>query len=73
MDKLIKLLEEIKSDVDYYNCEDLIDGGIFGSFEIIQTITEIEEKFGISIPPEEIRPANLNSAVAIWNMVQRLQ
>lgn len=73
MDELISLLQTIKGDVNYTECEDLIDGGEFGSFEIIQAITEIEEKFGVSIMPDDIIPDNFNSARAMWEMISRLR
>lgn len=73
MDELIEVLKTLKSDVNYLECEDLIDGGVFGSFEIIQAITEIEEKFGVSIMPDDINPENFNSAKAMWEMITRLK
>lgn len=73
MDELIELLKTLKSDVDYLNCEELIDGGIFGSFEIIQAITEIEEKFGVAIMPDDINPDNFNSAKSMWEMITKLK
>lgn len=73
MDELIALLQTINGDVNYAECEDLIDGGEFGSFEIMQVIIEIEEKFGVSIMPDDIVPDNFNSARAMWEMISRLK
>lgn len=73
MERIIELLEEIKEDIDYETCETLIDDGIFDSFDIIQTISSLNDEFDIEIPATEIIPENFNSAKALWEMVQRLQ
>ena len=49
-----------------------INDGILDSFDIMSIISEFEEAFKIEIPAAEIIPDNLNSAEAMWNMVQRL-
>lgn len=73
MEELIKLLEEVKTDVNYEECEDLVDGGVFGSFEIIQMITEIEDRFDVAIAASDIMAENFNSAKALWKMIERLR
>lgn len=73
MEQLIQLLETIKCDVNYLEVEDLVDGGVFDSFAILQTITEVEEVFDISITPDEMTTTNFNSAKAIWDMINRLK
>ena len=73
MENLIQLLEEIKEDVDFKNCKELIDGNMLGSFDIIQIVNALANEYDITIPASEIVPENFNSAEAIWNMVQRMQ
>lgn len=73
MEELIALLEDIKDDVDFANCETLIDDGILDSFDILQIISALNDEYDISIPAGEIVPANFNSAKALYAMVQRLQ
>ncbi|MEG0021082.1 MAG: acyl carrier protein [Oscillospiraceae bacterium] len=72
MEKVIEILQEIKDGVDYSSCTNLIDGAIFDSFDIIQTINSLNEEFDIEIPATEIVPQNFNSAAALWAMVERL-
>ena len=43
MEELLKILNEIHSDVDYETCTTLIDDGILDSFDIIPIITEVNE------------------------------
>ena len=51
----------------------LIDERILDSFGVISLISELEEQFDIEIEASEIIPQNLNSADAMWKMIQRLQ
>ncbi|MCR5775204.1 MAG: acyl carrier protein [Lachnospiraceae bacterium] len=73
MEELIKLLEDVRDDVDFENTKDLIDGKILTSFDIIQLISTLDDEYDISIPAAEIVPANFNSAEAIYALIQRLQ
>ncbi|MBQ9360012.1 MAG: acyl carrier protein [Lachnospiraceae bacterium] len=73
MEELIKILEDVRDDVDFANTKDLIDGKVLTSFDIIQLISTLDDEYDISIPAAEIVPANFNSAEAIYALVQRLQ
>lgn len=73
MDKLIEILEDIKPDVDYENCENLIDGHYLDSLSIISLVAEIEDEFDVTVSAVEIVPKNFNSVKAMWSMIERLQ
>lgn len=73
MDELIRLLDDIKEDVDFENCKTLIDDHILDSFDILQIISTLNDNYDISIPASEIVPANFNSAEAMLALVNRLQ
>ena len=73
MERLIEILEDIQPDVDYENCEDLIDGHRLSSLSIISLIAELEDEYDITIPAVEIVPDNFNSAKRIMKMIERLQ
>ncbi len=72
MEKLIELLKELHDEVDYENEESLVDDGILDSLDIVTLITEISDRFDVSIPAEEIIPENFNSAKALWELIERL-
>lgn len=72
MDQLIEILKDIRDDVDFENCEELIDGKILTSFDIIQLISDIDDVFDVSIPATEIKPENFNSAKAIYALIEKL-
>ncbi len=73
MEELIKLLEDVRDDVDFGNTKDLIDSKILTSFDIIQIISTLDDEYDISIPASEIVPANFNSVEAIYALVQKLK
>ena len=69
MEELIKLLNELHDDVDFEAEEALVDDGIIDSLDIVTLVTEINDRFDVSIPPEEIVPDNFNSAKALWELI----
>lgn len=72
MDKIIAILQELHPDIDFENCNTLIDSKIIDSFDIISIITGIEDEFGVVVSPDKIIPENFNSAAALWNLVQKM-
>lgn len=73
MKKLMEILMELEDSIDWENETALIDERILDSFGVISLISELEEQFDIEIEASEIIPQNLNSADAMWKMIQRLQ
>lgn len=73
MKKLMEILMEFDDSIDWENETALIDERILDSFGVISLISELEEQFDIEIEASEIIPQNLNSADAMWKMIQRLQ
>ena len=73
MKKLMEILMELDDSIDWENETALIDERILDSFGVISLISELEEQFDIEIEASEIIPQNLNSADAMWKMIQRLK
>ena len=73
MDKLMRILSELSSDIDFETEDALIDGGLLDSFDIVTLVAEIDDTFGIEIPAEALIPENFNSAKAILALIQQLQ
>lgn len=69
----MNILMELDDSIDWENEKALIDDRILDSFGVISLISELEDQFDIEIEASEIIPQNLNSAEAIWKMIQRLQ
>ena len=72
MEKLIEILTDLHPDVDFATEEGLVDNGILDSLDIVTLITEINDKFDVSIPAEEIIPENFNSAAALMALIEQL-
>ncbi len=72
MDEILDILEGLDLDVDFENCDTLIDDGILASLDIVSIIAELSEEFDITIPARDIVPENFNSAEAMYAMVRRL-
>ena len=73
MEELLSILEEIQPDVDYMNCDNLIDDSILDSFSILSLVSEIEDVFEVELSPEDMVPDNFNSINKIWDMICRLK
>jgi acyl carrier protein len=73
MDTLLEILRGLHPEVDYDTCNTLIDDKIIDSFDIVTLISDISDEFDITIPVEEIKPENFNSAKAIYAMIERLK
>ena len=74
MEKLYKILEGIRSDIDFRNnTVKLIDDGVLDSFDIIAMIGELNEAFEVEISVEELLPENFNSPEAMMDLIHKLQ
>ncbi|MGN0344082.1 MAG: acyl carrier protein [Lachnospiraceae bacterium] len=73
MEEFIKMLNEIKPNIDFEQEEALVDDGLIGSLDIISIISEIADRYGVQIPSDEIIPDNFNSAEALYELVEDLR
>ena len=72
MEKIIKILKNIKPDIDVTN-NNLIDEEILDSFDIVTIVSAVDEEFDIQITARDIVPENFNSVEAIYNLVKKLE
>lgn len=70
-EKIMAILQEIRSDVDFEREDGLVDNGILESFDVIQIVTTLMDTFDISIDADDIEPENLNSFKAICALVEQ--
>lgn len=73
MDTLLKILEELRPDVDFADNKELVDSGELDSFDIVSLVGELCDAYDIEIGAEDIVPENFNSTEAMMALVQRLQ
>ena len=72
MNTLLEILNDLHPDVDFTVEEGLVDDGILDSLDIVTLITEINDKFDVSSPAEEIIPENFNSAAALMALIEKI-
>lgn len=73
MEKLMKILKELRPEVDFEKEDKLIDNGIIDSFDLVALVGEINEVFGVEVEFEDMEPENFNSAENIYKMICRLE
>ena len=73
MEKLLEKLQEIRGDIDFENETNLVDGGRLASFDIIQIVAMLDEEYDVKVPISELKPANFNSASALYALIQKLE
>ena len=73
MEKLLELLEEIDGDIDFRECQTLIDDGELDSFAIFEIVAEINDTIDVQIGASDIVPENFNSAKALYALIERLE
>ena len=69
MEKLIKILENIKPGVDFTKEKNLVSDGILTSFDIVTLIANLTAEFDIEITVRDIVPENFESIEAIKKLV----
>ena len=69
---LLKILKEIKPEVEFEGNEHLIDNGELDSLSIVEVVSAIDEEFDVEIGVKDIIPENFNSVEAMWNLIQEL-
>lgn len=73
MEKLLKILNGIRPDVDFQKETKLIDDQILDSFDIISIVNELNEAYDIEIDVEDLEPENFNTVWAMMELIERLQ
>lgn len=73
MERLLKILNELRPEVDFSSETALIDDGILDSFDMVALVTEINDEFDVRIGIENLVPENFNSVSSIMELIERLQ
>jgi len=73
MEELLKILNDVRPDVDFTTEKDLVDGGVIDSFDVVMIVPEVNEAFDISVPIADINPENFYSAETIYALIERLR
>ena len=73
MEKLLDILGQIRSDIDYESEKAFVDVGILDSFDIVSIVSELSMEYDIDISIDDMTAENFNSAEAMFEMISRIQ
>lgn len=68
-DTILKLVSEIRPEFDFSESSNFISEGLLDSFDVVQLVTALDEKFNISIDGMDILPENFSSVHAIAKII----
>lgn len=71
-EQLMKILNELRPDVDFENETALVTDGILDSFDIVSLVGEINAEFDITVGVEELEPENFDTVAAMLDLIAEL-
>lgn len=69
-EKIIKILEDLRPDIDAREEKKMIDGGVLDSFDIVSLVQDLNDEFDIDVDVDELVPENFNSLEAMVELVE---
>lgn len=73
MKELLELLEEVKPGVEFESSQNMIEEGLIDSFDMINIIANINEKFDIDFSVAEIIPENFETVKSLYEAIERIK
>ena len=70
--KVLEILEGVRPDIDYATEDNLVDGGVLESFDIVAIIAQFESEFNIEVEPQYLTAVHFNSLDAMVSLVELL-
>ena len=71
MEQIKEILERLRPEFNFEASHDFIEDGFLDSFDIVQIVSEFEEKFGAVVDGLDILPQNFSSFEAMAALVQK--
>ena len=71
-EQLMKILTELRPDVDFENETALVSDGILDSFDIVSLVGEINAEFDITVGVDELEPENFDTVAAMLELIEEL-
>ena len=71
-EKILEILTDINSDIDFENEDALIDDELLDSFDIVSLVGELNDTFYINITVIDLVPENFNSIDSMVALVEKL-
>ena len=71
-EQLMKILAELRPDVDFENETALVSDGILDSFDIVSLVGEINAEFDVTVGVDELEPENFDTVEAMLELISGL-
>ena len=71
-EQLMRILTELRPDVDCENETALVTDGILDSFDIVSLVGEINAEFDITVGVDELEPENFDTVAAMLDLIAEL-
>jgi acyl carrier protein len=73
MEELLRIMSEVRPDIDFETETKLIDNEMLDSLDIVAIVTDVNDEFDVEINVNDLLPENFNSAEALYELIQKLQ
>lgn len=73
MEELLRIMSEVRPDIDFETEDKLIDNEMLDSLDIVAIVTDVNDEFDVEINVNDLLPENFNSAEALYELIQKLQ
>ena len=73
MEELLRIMSEVRPDIDFETEDKLIDNEMLDSLDIVAIVTDVNDEFDVDINVNDLLPENFNSAEALYELIQKLQ
>ena len=73
MEELLRIMSEVRPDIDFEHEEHLIDNEMLDSLDIVAIVTDVNDEFDVQINVNDLLPENFNSAEALYDLIKKLQ
>ena len=70
MEELLRIMSEVRPDIDFETETKLIDNEMLDSLDIVAIVTDVNDEFEVDINVNDLLPENFNSAKALYELIQ---
>lgn len=71
-EQLLKILTELRPDVDFESETALVTDGILDSFDIVSLVAELNGEFDVTIGVDDLEPENFDTVEAMLELLNDL-
>lgn len=71
-EQLLKILTELRPDVDFESETALVTDGILDSFDIVSLVAELNGEFDVTIGVDDLEPENFDTVDAMLQLLNDL-